>query len=220
MPLRSKEEAHDYRYFPEPDLMPIVISEEHIREIGDTIPELPHVKKQRYIESLGLPEYDAGQLTQTKIIADFFENVMSCGVEAKPASNWIMGDVWGMMNERYLTMETLPFTAEMLAKMIKRITDGTISNTAAKQVLEAMFESSKDPDVIIDELGLKQVNDEGAIIAIIDEVLAANPKSVEDFKNGKQQVIGFLVGQVMRASKGKANPQTVNQLIKDALSKL
>ena len=220
LPLRSKEEAHDYRYFPEPDLMPIVISEEHIKEIGDTIPELPHVKKQRYIDSLGLPEYDAGQLTQTKVIADFFENVMSFGVEAKPASNWIMGDVWGMMNERYLTMETLPFTAESLAKMIKRISDGTISNTAAKQVLEAMFENAKDPDEIIDELGLKQVNDEGAIIAIIDEVLAANPQSVEDFKNGKQQVVGFLVGQVMRASKGKANPQTVNQLIKDALSKL
>ena len=116
LPLRSKEEAHDYRYFPEPDLMPIVISEEHIKEIGDTIPELPHVKKQRYIDSLGLPEYDAGQLTQTKIIADFFEAVMSYGVDAKPASNWIMGDVWGMMNERYLTMETLPFTVKCLLK--------------------------------------------------------------------------------------------------------
>ena len=145
---------------------------------------------------------------------------MSYGVEAKPASNWIMGDVWGMMNERYLTMETLPFTAEMLAKMIKRIADGTISNPAAKQVLEAMFENAKDPDDIIEELGLKQVNDEGAIIAIIDEVLAANPNSVADYKNGKQQVVGFLVGQVMRASKGKANPQTVNQLIRDALAKL
>ena len=145
---------------------------------------------------------------------------MANGVDAKPASNWIMGDVWGMMNERYLTMETLPFTAESLAKMIKRIGEGVISNTAAKQVLEAMFEGKGDPDAIIDELGLKQVNDEGAILSIIDEVLKANPNSVEDYKNGKQQVVGFLVGQVMRASKGKANPQTVNQLIRDALSKL
>lgn len=220
LPLRSKEEAHDYRYFPEPDLMPIVISDEHIREIGESIPELPHVKKQRYITELGLPEYDSSQLTQSKIVADFFEKVMANGVDAKPASNWIMGDVWGMMNERYLSMETLPFTAEMLAKMIKRISEGVISNTAAKQVLEAMFDSSKDPDIIIDEFGLKQVNDEGAIIAIIDEVLKANPNAANDFKNGKQQVVGFLVGQVMRASKGKANPQAVNQLIKDALSKL
>ena len=220
LPLRSKEEAHDYRYFPEPDLMPIVISDEHIKEIADSIPELPHVKKQRYVDKLGLPEYDAGQLTSTKIVADFFEEVMANGVAAKPASNWIMGDVWGMMNERYLTMETLPFTAENLAKMIKRIGEGVISNTAAKQVLEAMFDSKKDPDVIIEDLGLKQVNDEGAILAIIDEVLEANPNSVEDYKNGKQQVVGFLVGQVMRASKGKANPQTVNQLIREALSKL
>ncbi|MFA7637382.1 MAG: Asp-tRNA(Asn)/Glu-tRNA(Gln) amidotransferase subunit GatB [Monoglobales bacterium] len=220
VPLRSKEEAHDYRYFPEPDLMPIVISDEHIKEIKDSIPELPHVKKQRYINELGLPEYDSGQLTQSKVVADFFEEVMRCGVEAKPASNWIMGDVWGMMNERYLTMETLPFTAQMLAKIIKRIGEGVISNTAAKQVLESMFETSKDPDVIIEELGLKQVNDESAILAIIDEVLKANPSSVEDYKNGKDRVVGFLVGQVMRASKGKANPQTVNQLIIDSLSKL
>lgn len=220
LPLRSKEEAHDYRYFPEPDLMPIVISDERIKAIGESIPELPHVKKQRYIDGLGLPEYDAGQLTSTKIVADFFEEVLSAGVAAKPASNWIMGDVWGMMNERYLTMETLPFTARMLATMITRITEGVISNTAAKQVLEAMFESGKDPDAIIEELGLKQVNDEGAILAIVDDVLKANPGSVEDYKGGKQQVVGFLVGQVMRASKGKANPQTVNQLIRDALSKL
>lgn len=220
VPLRSKEEAHDYRYFPEPDLMPIVISEEHIKEIKDTIPELPHVKKQRYISELGLPEYDSGQLTGSKIIADFFEEVMSYDIPAKTAANWIMGDVWGMMNERYLSMETLPFDAQMLAVMIKRIGEGIISNTAAKQVLEAMFDTKKDPDTIIEELGLKQVNDEGAILAIINEVIAANPASVEDFKNGKDRVIGFLVGQVMRASKGKANPQTVNQLVKDALLKL
>lgn len=220
VPLRSKEEAHDYRYFPEPDLMPIVISEEHIQSIKESIPELPHVKKQRYVSELGLPEYDSSQLTGSKIIADFFEEVMSYGIAAKTASNWIMGDVWGMMNERYLTMETLPFNAEMLATMIKRISEGVISNTAAKQVLEAMFDTKKDADTIIEELGLKQVNDEGAILAIINDVIAANPASVEDFKNGKDRVIGFLVGQVMRASKGKANPQTVNQLVKDALLKL
>lgn len=220
VPLRSKEDAHDYRYFPEPDLMPIVISDEHINTIKTSIPELPHVKKQRYITELGLPEYDSGQLTQSKLVADFFEDVMSGGVDAKSASNWIMGDVWGMMNERYLTMETLPFTAKMLSDMIKRIIDGTISNTAAKQVLSTMFDTSEQPDAIIEKLGLKQVNDEGEILKIIDEVLKANPSSVEDFKNGKDRVVGFLVGQVMRASKGKANPQTVNNLIKDALSKL
>ncbi len=220
LPLRSKEEAHDYRYFPEPDLMPIVIEDERIEKIAKTIPELPHVKKQRYIKELGLPEYDSGQLTQTKVIADFFEEVLAEGVEPKPASNWIMGDVWGMMNERYLTMETLPFSAKALAKMIKRITEGVISNTAAKQVLETMFESGEDPDEIIEKAGLKQVNDEGALLEIISEVIKNNPSSVEDFKNGKERVVGFLVGQVMRASKGKANPQTVNELVKDSLSKL
>jgi len=220
VPLRSKEDAHDYRYFPEPDLMPIVIEQAHIDELKAQIPELPHNKKQRYMQDYGLPEYDSEQLTQLKSTADFFEAVIECGASAKAASNWIMGDIWRIMNEKYIEIEQLPFTPKQLAQMIASIDKGVISNTAAKQVLENMFETSKDPDVIIEELGLKQVNDEGAILEIIKTVIEQNPQSVLDYKGGKDRAVGFLVGQVMRASKGKANPQTVNQLLTDELKKV
>ena len=218
--LRSKEDAHDYRYFPEPDLMPIVIADEKIEKLKNELPELPHIKRDRYIEQYGLPEYDATQLTILKSTADFFESVIAEGASPKAASNWIMGDIWRIMNEKYMLIEDLPFSAKQLADMIALIESGTISNTAAKQVIENMFETAKDPAVIIEDLGLKQVNDESEILSIIDTVIEQNPKSIEDFKSGKGNVAGFLVGQVMRMSKGKANPQTVNKLINEKLAKL
>ena len=218
--LRSKEDAHDYRYFPEPDLMPIVIADEKIEKLKNELPELPHIKRDRYVEEHGLPEYDATQLTILKSTADFFESVIAEGASPKAASNWIMGDIWRIMNEKYMLIEDLPFSAKQLADMIALIDAGTISNTAAKQVIENMFETAKDPAVIIEELGLKQVNDESEILSIIDTVIEQNPKSIEDFKGGKGNVAGFLVGQVMRMSKGKANPQTVNKLINEKLAKL
>ncbi len=220
VPLRSKEDAHDYRYFPEPDLMPIITTDEEIEKIRKEIPELPHVKRERYVTQYGLPEYDSDQLTQLKSTADFFEETIAGGAAPKAASNWIMGDIWRIMNEKFMVIEDLPFTPKQLADMIKEIEKGTISNTAAKQVLEKMFETSKDPAVIIDELGLRQVNDEGAILEIIKAVIEANPQSIADYKGGKDRAVGFLVGQVMRQSKGKANPQTVNKLLVDELKKL
>ncbi len=220
LPLRSKEDAHDYRYFPEPDLMPIVITDGEIENIRKTIPELPHIKRQRYVQQYGLPEYDSDQLTQLKPTADFFEAVIEKGAAPKAAANWIMGDIWRIMNEKFMLIEDLPFTAAQLAEMIGEIDKGTISNTAAKQVLEKMFETAENPSVIIDKLGLRQVNDEGAILEIIKSVIEANPASVEDYKGGKDRAVGFLVGQVMRQSKGKANPKTVNKLLAQELSKL
>ncbi len=220
VPLRSKEDAHDYRYFPEPDLMPIITTDEQIEAIRKEIPELPHIKRERYVTQYGLPEYDSDQLTQLKATADFFEETIKNGATPKAASHWIMGDIWRIMNEKFMVIEDLPFTPVQLADMIKEIEKGTISNTAAKQVVEKMFETAEDPSVIIEKLGLKQVNDEGAILAIIDEVIAANPQSVADYKGGKDRAVGFLVGQVMRQSKGKANPQTVNKLLIEQLQKL
>ncbi len=219
VPLRSKEDAHDYRYFPEPDLMPIITTDEEIEKIRKEIPELPHVKHERYITQYGLPEYDSDQLTQLKATADFFEETIASGATPKAASNWIMGDIWRIMNEKFMVIEDLPFTPAQLAEMIKEIEKGTISNTAAKQVLEKMFETAKDPSAIIDELGLRQVNDEGAILEIIKAVIEANPQSIADYKGGKDRAVGFLVGQVMRQSKGKANPQTVNKLLVEELKK-
>ena len=220
VPLRSKEDAHDYRYFPEPDLMPIVTTDEEIEKIRAEIPELPHIKRERYMREYGLSEYDSDQLTQLKPTADFFEAAIAAGAAPKAAANWIMGDIWRIMNEKFMTIEDVPFTPAQLAEMIKEIESGTISNTAAKQVVEKMFETAENPAVIIEKLGLKQVNDESAILEIIDNVLAANPQSIADYKGGKDRAVGFLVGQVMRTSRGKANPQTVNKLLTEQLKKL
>lgn len=219
-PLRSKEDAHDYRYFPEPDLMPMEISQEQINKLAEEIPELSHVKRERYVAEYGLPEYDSEQLTLLKATAEYFEGVIAAGAAPKAAANWIMGDVWRIMKEKYMEIEQLPFTPQQLADMIAEIEKGTISNTAAKQVLEEMFETAKDPSEIIEHLGLKQMNDEGAILEIIRTVLDNNPQSVSDYKGGKDRAVGYLVGQVMRASKGKANPAAVNKLLVEELKKL
>lgn len=220
IPLRTKEEAHDYRYFPEPDLMPISISDEYIEKIKKDIPQLPAARREKYINEFGLPLYDAQQLTNLRETADFFEETVKCGAAPKTASNWIMGDIWRIMNEKFLLITEIKFTPAMLAEMISFIDSGKISNTAAKQVLENMFETGDAPSAIIDKLGLTQVNDENEIIEIIKKVISENPQSVADYKKGKDNAAKYIVGQVMRASRGKANPQTVNKLVTEEMQKL
>ena len=217
--MRSKEDAHDYRYFPEPDLVPIVVSDEWVEDIQKTIPELPEQRRKRYIEEYGLPEYDAFIITSSKKMADFFDEGVKTGAKPKTVSNWLMGDISKVLNDKEMEPADIPFTAEQLAKMISLIEKGTISNSAAKKVLDAMFETPEDPEKLVEKLGLAQVSDEGAIAAMIQDVLAQNPQSIADYKAGKDKAMGFLVGQTMRLSKGKANPQVINKLLKEALDK-
>ncbi len=217
--MRSKEEAQDYRYFPEPDLMPIRIEPEFVEKIKQELPELPHVKRARYVQELGLPDYDAGILTDYRPTAEFFEATVAAGASAKGASNWIMGDISRILKEKDILIDEVPFSPEQLAEMIRLIEGGTISNSAGKRVLETLFESPKPPKQIVEELGLAQISDEGALRSMVQEVLDQNPQSIEDYKAGKDRAIKFMMGQVMKLSKGKANPQTVNALLKEELGK-
>lgn len=215
--MRSKEEAHDYRYFPEPDLVPIVIDSNWIEEIRSTIPELPKAKKARYVQEYQLPEYDAEIITASRTLAQFFEKCVEQGANPKTVSNWFMGDLMRLMKDKNIEPEEIPFSAEYMAKLISLIEKGTISGSAAKKVLEFMFDEGKDPEVIVKEKGLVQISDESQLVGIVEQVLADNPQSVADYNAGKEKAIGFLVGQTMKASKGKANPQMLNQLIKKIL---
>jgi aspartyl-tRNA(Asn)/glutamyl-tRNA(Gln) amidotransferase subunit B len=217
--MRGKEEAHDYRYFPEPDLVPIVIDEEWIQSIRETLPELPKARRTRYVKEHGLSDYDAGQITASIDLANFFDACVAEGANPKTTSNWLIGDVSRFVNEQELEFSQIPFTPSQLAKLIALIEKGTISNTAGKTVLKELFENPKDPEEIVKEKGLAQISDEGELKAIVAEVIEANPKSVEDYKSGKKQAIGFLVGQTMRATKGKGNPQLINKLIQEDLDK-
>ncbi|WP_066637111.1 Asp-tRNA(Asn)/Glu-tRNA(Gln) amidotransferase subunit GatB [Desulfolucanica intricata] len=216
--MRSKEEAHDYRYFPEPDLVPLVIDPKWVEKIKATLPELPDRRKARYVSEFGLPEYDAVVLTQSKEMADFFEDCLKVFPNPKTVSNWIMGDLSRLLNASNLEINDCKVKPELLAEMLIMIDKGTISGKIAKTVFEEMFTSGKDPGTIVKEKGLVQISDQEVIASIVDEVIAGNPKSVEDYKNGKEKAIGFLVGQVMKASKGKANPAVVNKLLKEKLS--
>jgi aspartyl-tRNA(Asn)/glutamyl-tRNA(Gln) amidotransferase subunit B len=218
--MRSKEEAHDYRYFPDPDLIKLKISREWVEEIRATIPELPDARKARYMSELGLPAYDADVITMSKDLSDFFDAAVQTGADAKSVSNWIMGDVIGHLNATQQELKDIKLTPEGLGQMIKLIEKGTISNKIAKTVFKEMVETGKSPEKIVEEKGLIQISDEGAIKQMVEEVVANNPQAVEDFKAGKEKAIGALVGQVMKASKGKANPGLVNQLLRDVLSKL
>jgi aspartyl-tRNA(Asn)/glutamyl-tRNA(Gln) amidotransferase subunit B len=217
--MRVKEGSDDYRYFPEPDLLDIYIDEEWKARIAAEIPELPDQRQKRYIEELGLPVYDAKVLTVTKEMADFFEGTVAAGAEAKLASNWIMGDVSAYMNAEGKELHQIALTPENLASMIKLIENGTISSKIAKTVFKELIENGGDAEAIVKEKGLVQISDEGTLLKIISEVLDANPQSIEDFKNGKNKAVGFLVGQLMKATKGQANPQLVNQLLNQELSK-
>ncbi|HEO8419495.1 Asp-tRNA(Asn)/Glu-tRNA(Gln) amidotransferase subunit GatB [Niallia sp. FSL W8-0635] len=217
--MRVKEGSDDYRYFPEPDLTDLYIDEDWKARIRAEIPELPDARQKRYMEVWGLPEYDAKVLTVTKEMADFFEGTVANGAEPKLASNWVMGDVSAYLNAEQKELAEVKLTPENLAGMIKLIGNGTISSKIAKQVFKELIENGGDAEAIVKEKGLVQISDEGALLKIIGEVLDNNPQSIEDFKNGKQKAIGFLVGQLMKATKGQANPQMVNKLLVEEMNK-
>jgi len=216
--MRSKEEANDYRYFPDPDLLPVEITEAFLDEVRKTLPELPHEKKARFIEQYGLKSVDADVLTSTAAHAAYYESVAKASGDAKLAANWVIGTLAGMLNKENTEIQDSPVSATDMGGLLTRITDNTISGKIAKEVFEAMWQGEGSADEIIEARGLKQITDSGAIESIIDEIIAANPDQVEQFRAGKEKVMGFFVGQVMKASKGKANPGQVNQLLKQKLS--
>ena len=213
--MRSKEEAHDYRYFPDPDLLPLVLQQEMVDALAADLPELPDDKRARFVREYGLSPYDAGVLVSEKVSADFFEEVAT-GRDPKLASNWVTGDFFGALNKAGLSIETSPVSARQLGELIGLISDNTISGRIAKEVFEIMFETGDDPAKIVEEKGLRQVTDLGAIEQVIDAELAANPDKVAEVKE-KPKLIGWFVGQVMKASGGKANPQSVNELLSKKL---
>lgn len=216
--MRSKEEANDYRYFPDPDLLPLQVTEDDKARVSAHMPELPQALQSRFVSEYQLSSYDASTLTSSKALADYFVAVVNAGAEAKQAANWVMGAVSAKLNAEDKTIAESPLTAQQLAQLLKRISDNTISNNAAKQVFEAMWAGEGEVDAIIEAKGLKQVSDSGAIEAIIDEVLAANTAMVEEFRAGKEKAFNALVGQAMKASKGKANPAQVNEILKKKLT--
>ena len=217
--MRTKEDAADYRYFPDPDLPPLCISEQWVQQVRGQMAELPRVMAQRFVVNYGLSEYDAAQLTQSKAIAAYFEAAAKICGQAKLAGNWIMGEISRRLNAQGLSIEQAPVGPESLGLMIGRIADGTISNNAARQVFEALWDGADtDVDAVIDTLGLKQMNDSGALEGIVDEVVAANARNVAEFKAGNEKALNALVGQIMKASKGKANPQQVNDLLRSKLA--
>jgi len=217
--MRIKEEADDYRYFPDPDLLPLVIEPEFLEQIKADLPELPDEKKQRFMQQYGLSLRDASMLTSSRELANYFEETVKVsGTDAKLCANWVMGDLAALLNKNNLDITASKISASQLAGMLRRITDKTISGKIAKQVFEAMWDGSGDADTIIDKRGLKQVTDTGAIEKLVDVAIANNPKQLQDYRNGKEKLLGFFVGQVMKASKGKANPAQVNILLKKKLS--
>ncbi len=217
--MRSKEDAQDYRYFPDPDLTPVVISDSWLQEIRDRQPELQTEKMARYQEEFGLPQYDAGILTDSKHMADLFEATVELCGKPKEVSNWLMVEAMRLLKEHGQDPEDMTFSPEHLAKLIQMVDGGVINRTVAKTVFEEIFAQDVDPDAYVEEKGLKVVNDEGTLRKTIQEITAANPQSVEDYHNGKEKAMGFLVGQTMRAMKGKADPAMVNQILKELLTK-
>lgn len=215
--MRVKEGEEDYRYFPDPDLGTIIIDKEWIERVKSEIPELPDERKKRYIEEYGLPEYDAGVITQSKDMSDFFQEAVDEGADPKQTSNWLMGEVNAYLNANLLEMKDIALTPTALRKLIELIEKGTISSKIAKKVFAELIEKGGDPEKIVKEKGLVQISDEGELKKIVDDVLANNTQSIEDYKNGKDKALGFLVGQVMKETKGKANPQLVNKLIKEGI---
>lgn len=214
--MRGKEDAHDYRYFPDPDLLPLHVSNDQIESIRKTLPELPDQKKHRFIDDYGLSAYDASVLIAEQIRADYFEKVANDN-DTKLAANWVINELLGILNKNETALSDSPISAEQLGGLIKLISDDTISGKIAKDVFADMYETGKDADAIVEEKGLKQVTDTGAIEAIVDEVIAENPDNVEKYRGGKDKLFGFFVGQVMKKSQGKANPGVVNKLLKEKL---
>lgn len=219
-PMRSKEDAQDYRYFPDPDLAPVVISDEWIQKIKETLPELRDEKRRRYKETYGLPDYDIDILTESKHLADMFEATIAEGAEAKEVSNWLMGETMRLVNDSEMDLEDLSFAPKHLAELIAMVKSNEINRKVGKEVFEKIFKEDVDPKAYVEENGLKSMNDEGALQGTIEQIVNNNPKSVEDYKAGKKKAMGFLVGQTMRATQGKADPGIVNKILKEILDKL
>lgn len=215
--MRSKEEAHDYRYFPEPDLVPIEPSREWVEELLHSLPELPHARRKRFIDEYGLPDQDAISLTTDKKLANYFEACVKAYNQPKTASNWILNELIALMGNAKQSIDECKVMPELFAGMMKLIDNGTISGKIAKTVYEEMFNTGKDAESIVKEKGLVQIADESEIVKLVEQVMADNPKSVQDYKDGNTRTLGFLVGQVMKASKGKANPQLVNKILTEKL---
>ncbi len=215
--MRTKEEAHDYRYFPDPDLLPVIVTEDWVEKVRATLPELPLARAERFQTQYGLPEYDAHILTQEKDLAEFFEETTRLCSNAKASSNWIMVELLRNLNENKLEVSQSPISAERLAKMIQMIDQGKISGKMAKDVFAEMWKGPEDPEVIVEKKGMVQITDESAIEKMIDEILAANPDNVAQYRAGKNKLFGFFVGQIMKVSKGQANPQVVNDILKKKL---
>lgn len=219
--MRSKEEANDYRYFPDPDLLPLVLDDGLLEQIRASLPELPNEKRDRFVNDLGLSQYDASVLTSSRELADYFEAVLSASGnnDPKQCANWVTGELSGALNKAGLDITQSPVNAEQLASVLRRIQDNTISGKIAKQVFDALWNGNgADADAVIDAQGLKQVTDTGAIETMIDDVIAANPEQLQQYREGKEQLFGYFVGQVMKASKGKANPGQVNDILKQKLA--
>jgi len=216
--MRGKEEAHDYRYFPEPDLVPVVISDTWKEEIRNALPELPMEKRERFASEYSIPSYDAGVLTASRDLADYYEETVSLCKKPKIASNWVMGDFLAYLNEEKLEITESPVTPQTLAELIDMIEDGTISGKIAKEVFEDMWKSGKTPGEIVEKRGLVQITDTAELEKIVEEVLEANQKQLEQYRSGKNQLFGFFVGQTMKATRGKANPKIVNELLEKKLS--
>ena len=215
--MRSKEHAHDYRYFPEPDLVPLRISDAWRESVRERMPELPASRRKRFVEDLGLREYDAEVLTATRAMSEYFEKVVAAGGDARAAANWVMGDLSALLKQENREIEDSPISAGHLGQLVALIAQGKINGKIAKDIFPKMAVADETPEVIVKREGVESISDEGALGKIIDEVIAANPKQVEQYKGGKQQVIGFLVGQVMKASRGQADPAVVNRMFKEKL---
>src|SRR5579859_2351541 len=216
--MRSKEHAHDYRYFPEPDLVPLRVSEHWLEEVKSQMPELPAQKRARFVETYGLRDYDAQSLTQTRAVSEYYETAAKVSGDPRAAANWMMGDLSGALNADGKDFAESPVSAAHLGELVALIRNGEISGKLAKEIFPKMYSTGEGPRVIMEREGLTQISDTGALEKIIDEVIAGNPKQVEQYKSGKTAVIGFLVGQVMKASRGQANPSTVNELLRKKLS--
>ncbi len=218
--MRSKEAAHDYRYFPDPDLVPIVVEPAWVDEIRAALPELPEARRQRLVDELGLSLYDAGIITGTRAIAEFFDRVVSQYNEPKIVANWIMGELLRLLNANNLEISDCKVTPDKLAALLKYQAEGTISGKMAKAVFDEMFATGNEPGAIISEKGMVQISDEGALLAIVGKIIAANPQSVADYRAGKEKALGFMVGQIMKETKGQANPGAVTKLLKEKLDAL
>lgn len=218
-PMRDKEDAQDYRYFPDPDLVAIRLSEEYIQNIKDNLPELPESRKERYLEEYKLSEKDANTITNSKYLSDLFEGALKICGNAKGVNNLIISDISRILNEKDMEPDSIPFTAEQLGELVQLLDKNTISSSIAKKVLEELFENPKLPSEIIKEKGWIQISDEGAIKEVVLKVLEGNPQSVADYKAGKDKALGFLVGQAMKETKGKANPQMLNKMFIEELNK-